>query len=645
MPATPQLAQLIRKPGMALVFLAGVTFSAYLPGLGGPFLFDDFPNLRMTQMDSLSWASILDASLSNDSGRLRRPISNLSLALNGYFLGDGPLGYKVVNLLIHIICGFLIYHIVRSVCLLAAPGQGRRATVAGVIAAAVWLLHPIQVSTVLYVVQRMAQLAALFSILAVLCWLKWRQSLIRDDDRPHTIWLAAAGFFTVAAVFSKENGVLVPLFLLAIELSIFSFPSTASHRRRWLAGNGLLIFAPLALGLVYTLVAWGQLTNGYVIRDFTLTDRLLTEIHAIWHYIRLIFFPSLIEMGLYRDDFPIQRHVNAQTVVLGLGLVAIIAAALVWRRRCPVFAFGTLWFFAGHALESTFLPLEPVFEHRNYLPLLGPVAIVGWYLPALTAKAGDLRKIAIVFCALVAFSLLALTAVRADSWSTNLKFLKTQMLHHPNSYRVHLGMLVAAINANNLDGAYHYADRIEENFPNQPIAPLIRVMIGCHAEAEPVSAIDATRERLQQHGADKRTIMAVKVLVDVNIKGKCPSVGPETLSELINELLSVPYLQDNNELRAIFLLLHARVSAKFGSLNVAEQLYIEAWRNDPSTLTPLYDLFYLHLALNNFEGAKKTLEKISRSIDGSFLRVGASNLRRLEQLYRDACAKHPACQE
>lgn len=631
------------RVALLIVGLLALTAAVYGPGLGGPFLFDDYPNLRMTKLESLDFDSLRDATLSNRSGFLLRPVANLSLALNGYFLGPESVGYKSVNLVFHLIAGLLVFFLVRALAL-ARDGNGNsRANAVALVAAGFWLLHPIQVSTVLYVVQRMAQLSAIFAMLAVLAWLRWRRSLNSAYPLPVWIWIPIAGLLTLLSILSKENGALVPLYLLAIEVTIFRSPTQPGNRRSWLVGNGLSIAAPLLLGVLYVILHWHRLMAGYVTRPFTVGERLLTEIHAVWHYIRLIFLPSLADMGLYVDDFPVQHQLDLVTTLLGLGLLALLALAWILRRRQPMLSLGILWFFAAHAMESTFIALEPVFEHRNYLALLGPALIVGWYVPHLIRKSGSLKRVALAGVAVLGLALPALTAVRANSWSSNLAFLRTQLLHHPGSFRVQIGMLEAALNAENYEGALKSIDMIEQTHPHDAGPAILRVLVSCQTGHVEHVTIEKALDAIATEGVNKKVVLSLNTLTNREIRGDCSAVQSGDAVALMDTALANDGVQHNRRLRGLLLLNRARLHAKFDDVPTAEKDYLAAYQADPDTLTPLYDLFYLHLAVNNFKQARRTLELIRRAVQSSALGVGQSTLRDLEAYYDDHCQRDEAC--
>src|SRR5690606_37588290 len=144
--------------------VAILTAIVYFPGLNGPFLFDDPPNILIPFQAWLDgktgWQELV---LGNRSGMLGRPISMLTFLANASTTGLSVVPFKATNVAIHILSGVLIYILLERL-LACDPNLKVKARAIALLVTAIWLLHPMQVSTVLYVVQRMAQLSAFFTL-------------------------------------------------------------------------------------------------------------------------------------------------------------------------------------------------------------------------------------------------------------------------------------------------------------------------------------------------------------------------------------------------------------------------------------------------------------------------------------------------
>jgi hypothetical protein len=432
-------------PLVALAAVLALAVLAYWPGLPGDFEFDDLATILHNSaiaVERLDYASLRDASLSGAiTGPLGRPIAMVSFALNHYFSGFSPLAYKLTNLAIHLVNGLLVYALAHGLMLGLRAGHGRdipdrRARWLAVAAAALWLLHPLNLTSVLYIVQRMTSLAALFTFAAAACYVSGRLRLI-DGRRAWALTLLAPALLGGLAALSKETGLLLPVLLLAIEVTVFRFRMPDPTGQRLLIGIYLAtVGLPLVVAAAYLLRHPDWLPALYSTRPFTLGERLLTEARAIWFYLGQTAYPEATRLGLHHDDFVLSRSLTEPVTTLAAvaGLAGLVLVALAGLRRAPMLAFGIVWFLAGHLLESTVLPLEPVYEHRNYLPLFGPLLAVAYYLLVPPIGRVSISTRASV-ATLIILTLALVTALRADEWHDLAEHAKVEAIHHPQSER------------------------------------------------------------------------------------------------------------------------------------------------------------------------------------------------------------------
>lgn len=420
-----------------------VSIAAYLASAHGGFQFDDFQNivnnraLRAIGTPSQNWLAL---ALSSDAGMLRRPLSMLSFGLNVAAFGMNPFAFKLVNLAIHLVNALLFYAIGHRIAGRLMPQSNASHAVdpnlIALIATGLWLLHPLNLSGVVYIVQRMNELATLFTLAGLLCYVDGRDRSLRGEP---TLASALVGLclFGLLAVFSKENGALIVGYALVIEALCFRFAAVTPLQQRVVKGFFWLSVAlPLALFAFYLVSHPHWLAGRYAGRDFTLAQRLLTEARILCDYLLWIFVPNPQWMGLYHDDISTSTNLlhPATTVFAIAFLLALVVAAWKYRKRSPGLAFGVAWFLVGHSMESTILPLELVFEHRNYLPMAG--LLLGAICVAASWLDGRLRARSIALgCAVLLLGLASLTAIRAHSWGDPLRLALDDVRHHPNSSR------------------------------------------------------------------------------------------------------------------------------------------------------------------------------------------------------------------
>lgn len=415
---------------LGLLAVLGLTLYLSFPALTGPFLFDDYPNLEnLNELSGGVDLTALGKLAATYDGNLGRPLSMVSFALNDSAWPSDAWPFKYTNLLIHLLVGIMVFGLARA---LARPKFGdARANWAGLLTAAAWLLHPMQLSTSMLVVQRMTQLAALFSLAGL-----WAYAALASRAQTAMRALgavAALGAGTVLATLCKETGALTPLLAVVINVTLLrprlvELPTSPRRLMRW--GAGL----PVLLLIVAIAYRWDALT-GYGIREFSMAERMLTQPRVLTDYLYRILIPHLNGTGIYHDDLVISRSLldPPQTLACLLLIASLLATAITMHRRWPLAAFALLWFFAGHVTESTVFPLEMYFEHRNYLPMIGPLFALACI--AIEASSGRHRWAGIAAAAWVGYAAL-LTHVQAPIWGNTAKLATTWMVEKPMSPRV-----------------------------------------------------------------------------------------------------------------------------------------------------------------------------------------------------------------
>lgn len=441
---------------LLLVLLAALTIAAYYPGLYGPFVFDDIPNIvrnNVLVITALEPEALLNASNSSSSSALGRPLSMLSFALNRYFTGLNPLYFKITNLTIHLFNGLGIF--VLSTLLLSfykrkwQPELNEpQVKLISLAITAAWLLHPLNLTSVLYVVQRMTSLSALITLWGLVLFVKGRCQL-HDGRGGLTSILAALLIMTPLAIAGKESGALLPIYILAAELTLFRMHTAHSKDRTSLLVIYICAIAlPVIAMLAYTLLHPQWILAGYMHRDFTLGERLMTEARAMWFYLSQIILFSSAKSGLFLDDFAVSRGllVPPTTLLSIIAAVTLILVAAFARKKIPLIAFGILVFLGGHLLESTIFPLDLVYEHRNYFPMFGVLLPMFYYCLHPLKQTNTLRMrqcIGILFVGVMAFN----TYSRALEWSNPFELFRMEVERHPGSVRsqVEMGAIYSRI--------------------------------------------------------------------------------------------------------------------------------------------------------------------------------------------------------
>lgn len=454
---------------VGLTVLLFATYWIYSPGLSGAFIFDDFWNLEPLGSGAgvQDWSSLRQFVFGNISGPTGRPVSMLSFLLDAQDWPANAAAFKATNIKIHLLTGAALCWL----SLLAGMALGLsewRNMLLALAVTAVWLLHPLNVSTTLYVVQRMTQLMALFSILALVCYCKARLQIDGQSPKALTLLFLTLCPFGLLAVLSKENGALLLLLIVVLEFTLFAGKSRAGLVRWWFR---LGIYLPLLFMLIYSMLTLPASLETYATRGFTLGERLLTESRILLAYLREIAVPTGIGKGLFHDDYVVSRGLfNPLTTVFSLLCISsLLLSAFKLRVRQPVYALAVFWFFALHILESTYLPLELYFEHRNYLPMIGPLFAAGFYLlkyaDQLTVQLNrNLLYVAVlIFIALSAFS----TRSLALQWGNQLLLVNDWAQERPNSVRAQLTVAEYLTTLERPDLAMEEYTRLLQIAPNE----------------------------------------------------------------------------------------------------------------------------------------------------------------------------------
>lgn len=530
--------------------LAAVLSTMYWSGLHGGFAFDDWGSivgnaaLRPGGDASHSWLAAFGSGI---AGPLGRGLSMLSFAANYHFFGEDALSFKLVNLLIHYANALLTLVLVRQTVRLMYPASDDRHTHAmAMLVAGLWALHPMNALPVVYVVQRMTSLAALFILAGVSLYLYGRQAA-----KPHGYLAIAVSLLVCwpAALLSKETGVLLGVYLLLCEWLLLRSLDQLPTKVLWMAG-----LAGSGVFLVVSWHYWGIVTDGYRVRDFDLLERLLTQARVLWFYVQQIVIPMPGSFGLYLDDFVVSRGVwdPPATAIAIAAWCGVIGLAAVRRKRWPGFTLAVGWFLGSHVLESTILPLEMVFEHRNYLASLGLLIWLTHFV--LTWRCGPKdRKLRLAVLLLFAGYCAFVTHLRASQWSDDFTRRQVEVFNHPLSARAHyefaVGLQARTFESGQpSDAAYQriheHLRRATELDPNGKVATLGLLYLDCLAhKPQDAAAFSELLHRISTQKFshfDRNTIQGLSTLL-INNKLCLSSAEVQTL---LNAGIANPHISD-----------------------------------------------------------------------------------------------------
>jgi tetratricopeptide (TPR) repeat protein len=244
-----------------------------------------------------------------------------------------------------------------------------------------WVANPVQVTTVTYIVQRMASMAGMFYIISMYFYLIGRTS--------ETVWKKVSFFIlcalsAVLAFGTKENAIMLPVSIYLYDLLLIQ----GITRENLLKGFKVFFLPLLLVGsvmLVFFVDIYSLLMiKDYAIRPFTMYERILTETRVIIFYISLLLYPVSSRLML-KHDFEISKALLEPWTTLAAIILILLCLGLsiVGARKKPLISYCILFFFLNHFIEGSIIPLELIYEHRNYIPSMFffvPLAVYAAYI-------------------------------------------------------------------------------------------------------------------------------------------------------------------------------------------------------------------------------------------------------------------------
>ncbi len=524
--------------GWAAVFVT--CLFSYWPGLAGPFMLDDFGTIAALgdRGGIRNWETFQAFVFGGHAGPTGRPLAHLSFLIDGNNWPTDPWPFKRTNLAIHLINGALLGLLTVQILRLLQFDKQDAQWIA-VLSTACWLLHPFLVSTTLYVVQRMAQLSTLFVLAGLVSYLYGRSLVAVNTTKAYLVMSVAIGMFGVLALISKENGILLPLLVLVLEATVVASQKPRLHglHRLWSAA---FIVLPSIIIAVYLASKFFSPTFFEVVppRDFSVFERLLTQPRVLVDYLRHWFIPELYTTGVFQDHFikstGLFSPVSTALSVLLHG--AAISVAIVNRKKWPLFAFVALFFYAGHALESSVINLELYFEHRNYLA----AAFLFLPLVVLLRQKTSARTFLLVGVGMILL-LGGFTRYSATVWQTFPGIVEASAHKAPTSARAQAQYAAQLLNAQRPDAALQVIERAVDNIPDDnALLLIIRLNILCQLGVLSANDFETVASRLSSRIYDPRLIESYTSLTSSVIKGKCPAVTLPDLRALFENMLLVP---------------------------------------------------------------------------------------------------------
>ncbi|SFR42325.1 hypothetical protein SAMN04488073_0957 [Marinobacter gudaonensis] len=523
------------------------------PGLYGGFHLDDYPNLSGLPGPNTDFIASLGYLLDTPVGGSGRPIAYLSFLFQAEHWPGNPFPFKLVNLFIHLVNGALVSALAYLIgkVVWAKEASPTVLEILSLSAGFVWIILPMNLSTVFYVVQRMTLLSSTMTLVALAgyCYLRMRHDKWTRLEYLMASMAVGVGYF---GVFAKETAILTGLLILTVEYSVFSSLKPPLSRI-WML---VFLVLPVALVFGYLLLA-GKIFGGYGHREFSISERLVSESVIVLEYLSKVLAPTNARINLYNDGYPFQE-VARNFWLVGfsvIGLAALNLVALSCKDR--FLSLGILFFFAGHVLESTVIPLELYFEHRNYIPSVGLIIAlvlgVGSWLSKLRQASQWKGKVALVLFVSWVGWLGVVCAIEARVWGDPRAFSIAAFTERPNSLRARQEIGTYLMSIGDYASAATVLYSMDSDFGVFAGTYAQLLLLKCHTSEVPVPTESKIIAIFETAAFDRGTESALQEIWRMKRPNndRCPSVSTESLLDAIHALLNNPNYKYRNNLHVL----------------------------------------------------------------------------------------------
>jgi len=553
----------------------------------------------------------------DNSKKLYRPLACLTFGLNWYVGKDMVTGYHIVNVLIHFLCSYLLYLtifvLLETPCIREKYSPNDKFWIA-FLSAILWAVNPIQTQAVTYIVQRMTALAAFFCLLCIYLFLNAR--MCRSKRKSAILYLLCLLSF-IAGMASKENAAMLPFVLIVIEVVFFRDLTNPRIWRVICWSATLIVIIAVAAGIFMGFFPDSvSFLGGYKTRPFSYVERMMTEPRILLFYLSLIFYPTPDRLA-FTHDIPISTSLlHPWTTLPSIGIIiALIIGGFFLLRRLPLIGFAVIFFFMNHVIESTIVPLELIYEHRNYFPsmfLFVPVA--AGFITLLNYYRKKQKVIFISLC----FFIIALIPVLGSGtynrnmvWANEKVFWEDAMAKAPGLARPphNLAWDYYEKNGEYKKALLLYKKAVELESPfiiNSKVPSLINIASIYHKKGEYEKAIKVSKEVIYIDPGSKKARYNLTLSLIKEEK------FPEALENIDILLKTNPEYFDYYNLKGVILINLGRYEDALQCLNIGLQTYAENTNGLYYSAIALRALEKFRMADQRFlQAARKVPENIS----------------------------------
>ena len=522
-----------------IIFLicSGLCYWIYSFGFSGAFYFDDFRPLAALESVkdfSSAWQYIWNET----SGPLGRPISMLSFLLNAGDWPNNSENFFRINTIIHLINGLLIYGISYKLFKFLKPNSYYIAILA-LFSSFFWLILPLNISTNLIAVQRMASLSGLFVFAGVLSYLYILDYQQKNYKLGSVLLYSNIAVFTLLAMYSKENGILLPLLLLVFELTILSLSE------KFQQGVKLRVFSLSICYLVVIFYLFNSVLHAeeiYASRPYTFLERISTEPQILVDYLRLLFVPDVYSFNPFHDNYPYNQSIfdTKYSTFSAVLIILLFIFSLLWRKKYKVFSFAILWFLTAHLLESTVIGLELYYEHRNYVADFAICFATVYGISTIHGKKSQVLMSILFLIYMAGLSVCSLLITK--TWGNQYLAAYAWQYNQEGSMRASEHLALKLLEDGNKPDALMYVKDNAKNCPDCLNSYLQQMLIGCSMGLN--SEVQYTKEYLLAYREPLRSVAGVPntlaSLHDAVEKKQCKLLSLDVLKDLNKKFLNSP---------------------------------------------------------------------------------------------------------
>ncbi|MGD9889306.1 MAG: hypothetical protein AB7S56_08595 [Halothiobacillaceae bacterium] len=512
----------------ALIALLALIFYFALPGI---IHFDDRANLSglgeiNNFNDALRW------SLEGFAGPTGRPLSLMSFAIQ-FYQWPNPEAFLEWNIAFHIINSLLVFWL--GLLLTQAYGLSlSRSIIIAWITALLWGALPLLNSSVLFIVQRMNVLSSLFMLLGLISYVKFRTQHNANSLIKQLIAISALGFFALLGILSKENAALIVFYALLLEIY---FIQRNNHQKIPKAYALILLITGSIILISYlaSMMHWGkcaELTRGYGV-----WDRLASQGHILFAYIKTAFLPRLAELNPFRFqaiEFTSTYLITGWALYISFWLALFVSILKRWK----ILSFALAWFMLGHLMESSWLALEPYFAHRNYLPIFG--IILGLFIATLCKATwrSPWAWLAILYAAIM----MSMSILNTRLWGNAPLAAEIWLKEEPRSNRAALNLAYSLEAQFGIVEAQVSLDDFADNSKNSIGLRLQKIITACslNPSADHANLVIEAIHAINTLPYEGWATDLVQELDATIVRSPCQGVTNQSIAEIAQAFLSKP---------------------------------------------------------------------------------------------------------